>query len=299
MDFHDDLTPGHALLLAWLAADTAADRQHLLDASTDMLTPHLADDLIALAAGGPSYGGDREAEARFQLQLLELAVAVADHVGAPETRSEAQRLLAASLADLPGSEEQRAEVLEAAVVAARLAGRWETAYRAQLDLARLKQALGRGREALLAYEQALALALTDAALVAEAEEALDAVVRLAHAMGRPSAAKAAIERFMGSARTGGDRLRLGHAANTAGRHLIGLGLDEEAGPWLHEAVALLGEMGDDDALARAHLRLLALSFASGDVVGAARHVEEVIRLHARVADPALLAEIEEQFGQFF
>ena len=97
----DDPTPTHALLLSWLAADATAERQRLLDAHADLLTDELAGDLLELAAGGPSYGGDREAEARFQLQLLELAVAVADRLGAPETLSQAQRLLAAALADLP------------------------------------------------------------------------------------------------------------------------------------------------------------------------------------------------------
>lgn len=299
MDFLDELTPAHQLLLSWLVADTPAERLSVLAAAGDLLTPELGDDLLALATGGPSYGGDRESEARFQHQLLELAVAVADRVGAPEMRSEAQRWLAASLAELPGSEERRAEVLQDAVVSARLAGRWDSAYRAQFDLARLTQSLGRSRPALLAYEQALALALTDPALGPEAEEALDALVKLALGAGRPSAAKAPIERFLDAARTRGDRRLLGHAAHLAGRYMVELGFEEEARPWLQEAVALLGEMGEDDALVRAHLRLLALSFAHGDVMGAARHVEEVIRLHERVSDPVLLAEIEEQFGQFF
>ena len=47
------------------------------------------------------------------------------------------------------------------------------------------------------------------------------------------------------------------------------------------------------------MRLLELAYESGDVVAAMKHVEEVVRLRDRIGDPELLAEIEEQFGQFF
>jgi tetratricopeptide (TPR) repeat protein len=295
----DDMTPSHALLLSWLAADTPAERQHLLATQADLLTPELMADLLEIARGGPSYGDDRQAEARFQMQLLELAAAVAERVGSPEERSETQRMLAASLADLPGSEEHRAEVLAEAVASAEQAERWEAAYKAQLDLARLKHALGRGREALAAYEQALTLSLNDPALLRESEEVLEALVRLSSSSGRSSAARASVKRYMEAARRRGDRLELGHALTLAGRHYLALDLPDEARPVLQEAVALLGEMGDDDSLVRAHLRLLELAYESSDVVAAMRHVEEVVRLRDRVADPVLLAEIEEQFGQFF
>lgn len=295
----DDMSPSHALLLTWLAADTPAERRQLLDAQADLLTPELVADLLEIARGGPSYGDDREAEVRFQVQLLELASAVAERSGDPDERSEAQRLLAAALADLPGSEAQRAEVLAEAVEAAAAGGRWEAAYKAQLDLARLKHALGRGREAMAAYEQALALSLNDAALLRESEEVLEALVRLAGSTGRSSTARAAVMRYLEAARRMGDRLELGHAANLAGRHLLTLDLPDDARPVLQEAIALLGEMGDDDALVRAHLRLLELAYEAGDVPSAMRHVEEVVRLRDRIGDPVLLAEIEEQFGQFF
>lgn len=295
----DDMSPTHALLLTWLAADTPAERRQLLEAQADLLTPGLMADLLEIARGGPSYGDDREAEARFQVQLLELASAVAERVGSPEERSEAQRLLAAALADLPGSEAQRAEVLAEAVEAAAGAGRWEAAYKAQLDLARLKHALGRGREAIAAYEQALALSLNDTALLRESEEVLEALVRLAGSTARSSTARAAVMRYLEAARRMGDRLELGHSTSLAGRHLLALDLPDDARPVLQESIALLGEMGDDDALVRAHLRLLELAYEAGDVPSAMRHVEEVVRLRDRIGDPVLLAEIEEQFGQFF
>jgi hypothetical protein len=106
-------------------------------------------------------------------------------------------------------------------------------------------------------------------------------------------------RFLEAARRMGDRLELGHATSLAGRHLFALDLPDDARPVLQESVALLGEMGDDDALVRAHLRLLELAYEAGDVPSAMRHVEEVVRLRDRIGDPVLLAEIEEQFGQFF
>jgi tetratricopeptide (TPR) repeat protein len=295
----DDPHPTHALLLAWLATDAPADRQRLIALHADMATADLAEDLLELAAGGPSYGGDREAESRFQIQLLELAEAVAERAGATGALAEARRLLAAALSDLPGSEERRIAALQDAADAARAAARPVAIHRAEWDLAQLLQALGRGREAIAAFDRALDAAAVEPALTAEADETLGALVRLAAARRRPTAAKAPIRRYVAGARGAGDRMRMGHAASLAGGHLLDLGLADEALPLLQEATALLGEMADDDALARAQLRLLGLALDTGDAMAAARHLEEVLRLRDRVGDPVLAAEIEEQFGRFF
>lgn len=295
----DDPHPTHALLLAWLATDSPADRQRLIALHADMATAELAEDLLELAAGGPSYGGDREAESRFQIHLLELAEAVAERAGAAGALAEARRLLAAALSDLPGSEERRIAALTDAADAAREAARPAAIHRAEWDLAQLLQALGRGREAIAAYDRALAAAAAEPILTAEADETLGALVRLAAATRRPTAAKAPIRTYVAGARGAGDRMRMGHAASLAGGYLLDLGLADEARPLLREATALLGEMADDDALARAQLRLLGLALDTGDAMAAARHLEEVLRLRDRVGDPVLAAEIEEQFGRFF
>src|SRR5690349_14355596 len=72
-------TGSRALLMAWLAAEDEPGRDGVL-----------AHEFLALALSGPSYGGDRHAEAGVQRALLGLAAALGRRAEAWATAAEAE-----------------------------------------------------------------------------------------------------------------------------------------------------------------------------------------------------------------
>jgi tetratricopeptide (TPR) repeat protein len=117
-------------------------------------------------------------------------------------------------------------------------------------------------------------------------------------MGRPQAALPALEDWLAHCRDRGDRHALGDAEALLGAQLVSAGRLEDGKSHLLSAISLLGEMGDDAALARLHLHLMIANYSLGDAASAMRHLEELMRRRERLHDVSLEAEIEAILGNF-
>lgn len=286
------------ILLAWLQAATDDDRADVLARHRADLAPDHPAAWLALAQGGPSYGGDRQAELTFQLALLELVMAAAEHLGLSAIAGEAGRLLAAHLADVPRKGHQRLEILERAIAHLVEAEDWRGVWRAERELGQLLETLHRPELAIAAYDRSVKAAMRLPTPDAEAHEAIDALATLALEEGRPALALGTMHQWLDHCRDHRDHVAVGWASYGLGAHLIAMGEYEEALPTVREALAFFGEMGEDLALMKAHIQMMVATYALGDQERASKHLEEVIRLRERVQDPEALEAIERQFGSF-
>lgn len=273
------------LLFAWLAADDA-ERASLLDAVPMSYDAETAAHLLALAEGGPSYQSDRSVEARFQRELLALCLAVARRTDAHATRARAARLLAAELAD----DAAREALWQEAAAAGARAGAWREVYAAERDMARAMTATRRPRAAFDAHQRALDACLNCDTLAAEAAETLGALRRLGEQ--EADDVREAHEAWLTHARAIGDRRSLGDAHARLGSLLLAQGELGGAIRELDRALALLGEMGEDAAVAKLHAELLVAHYTRGEAEAAMRHLDEVLRLRGRQLDARLDAELD-------
>ncbi len=294
MDDMPAATGSHALLMAWLAAEDEPGRDAVLghfagaDADRDALG-ELAFEYLVLALAGPTYGGDRRAEAGVQRELLGLAAALGRRAQAWATAAEAE-LAMASEAELPTN--ARITRLRDAITLARRAEAWRPLGRAALALVPLLLAGDRAEEAEAALREAWEAGTRSIDVAADADAL---VAHLAADPGRHPRRTviALLAAWRGRARASGDRHAAAEAALRLGEAALTHGDLPRAIPALAEAEALFGELADDPARARALVRRMAAAIAAEDMDEAARLAEIAGALRMRTDDPAVRAVLDD------
>lgn len=288
----DPLPP--ELLAAWLDADTELARSTALDAFGDALDGAIARDLLALATGGPGYGGDRGREVLVQRDLLGLARAVAERVEAWDEAGQACLQLALTLP--PAA---RRTWLEHAARHALTASAWELLARVETELAVTALAARTPRESLAARSRALAACRRDpldAALLSAGDDLAEKLLDEARRLGDPRMAWTPLGEWLAHARKAGDMGLIARACERLGTLAGELDRLDEADRWLGEAAALYGEQMEERALAQVFLRRMTLAFATGDLDAVTRRAADVLSLRERTSDPEVRQLIDDAGG---
>jgi hypothetical protein len=283
-----------ALLMAWLAAADEPGREAVLahfagpGADKDAVG-ELAYEYLAVALAGPSYAGDRGAEAVVQADLLALAAALGRRAGAWAVAAEAE-LARATDPTLPAG--ARLARLRDAVALARRGEAWRPLGRAAIALVPLLVADDRPEEAEAALREAWEAGAHHPDVAAEADAA---VARLADDPGRHPrrAVVGLLAAWRGRAKATGDRRAAAEAALRLGEAALIHGDLPRAIPMLAEAEALFGEVDDEPRRARALVRRMAAAIAAEDMTEAARLAELAGALRMRTEDPDVRAVLDD------